>query len=110
MAKNYQEVIAAHPLQVIPAFGDFAKAARKSIRNDYQRTFGLGELVAKRREELNFSQMQLSEETGVSQADISRFERGLGNPTVITLQKILAALHLQITLQSDEHPSKRRAT
>jgi len=51
---------------------------------------------------LNLSQIQLAKTNGVSQADISRIERGKGNPTLDTLKKILAALQLQMTFR----PSK----
>ena len=37
---------------------------------------------------------------GIPQAEFSRIENGLGNPTVDTLLKILTTLDLQMTLES----------
>lgn len=34
------------------------------------------------------TQIELSEKSGVAQADISRIERGLGNPTSTTLDRL----------------------
>ena len=56
--------------------------------------------VTSRRTALDLSQIQLAKRTGVSQADISRIERGKGNPTLDTLRKIFAALQLQMTLEA----------
>lgn len=49
------------------------------------------ELIKARRER-GISQYQLEELSGVKQSAIARLERGKGNPTVETLQKILAPL------------------
>ena len=50
------------------------------------------------REEQNISQRQLSERTGIAQADISRIETGDGNPTLRTLQKIAQGLGMALRL------------
>ena len=50
------------------------------------------------REEQNLSQRQLSERTGIAQADISRIETGEGNPTIKTLQKIAEGLGMMLRL------------
>ena len=76
----------------------FSKVFRQQIKSEYALTFGLGELVAKRREELEISQTALSITTGIPQADISRIECGKANPTINTLEKILDALHLKLTV------------
>jgi ribosome-binding protein aMBF1 (putative translation factor) len=44
------------------------------------------------------TQRQLSELSGVPQADISRIERGGGNPTEATLQRLAAALERRLAL------------
>jgi ribosome-binding protein aMBF1 (putative translation factor) len=44
------------------------------------------------------TQRQLSELAGVPQADISRIERGAGNPTEATLQRLARALDRRLTL------------
>ena len=50
------------------------------------------------REEQKLSQRQLSERTGIAQADISRIETGEGNPTIRTLQKIAVGLGMRLSL------------
>ena len=96
MARPYSEVVDLSHLMADPDLKKFADVVRSQIQAEYQETFGLGEIVAKRRTELNLSQIQLAKSTGVSQADISRIERGKGNPTLDTLKKIFAALQLKM--------------
>lgn len=45
-----------------------------------------------------WSQRELSERSGVRQADISRIERGAGNPTEVTLQRLASALEKRLEL------------
>jgi len=75
----------------------FSDAFRKQIRTEYESTFGLGELLSSRREELHISQSTLAKETGIPQADISRIECGRANPTLKTVEKLLDVLQLRIT-------------
>ena len=78
----------------------FSEAFRKQIQEEYELTFGLGQLLSSRRQELQMSQAALSEETGVPQADISRIECGYANPTLRTVEKLLGALNLRITVST----------
>jgi ribosome-binding protein aMBF1 (putative translation factor) len=55
------------------------------------------ELIKARRER-GISQYQLAEKTGVKQSSIARLERGNVNPTVDTLQKILAPLGKKLAI------------
>jgi len=48
--------------------------------------------IIKARQERGISQKQLGELSGVKQSSIARLERGTINPTVATLQKILAPM------------------
>lgn len=100
MARPYSEVVDLSHLMADPDLKKFAEGLRSQVQAEYQETFGLGEIVAQRRTELNLSQIQLAKSTGVSQADISRIECGKGNPTLDTLRKIFAALQLQMTLEA----------
>ena len=60
--------------------------------------FQLIKAMIKAREEQKISQRQLSERTGIAQADISRIETGDGNPTLRTLQKIAGGLGMRLEL------------
>lgn len=59
----------------------------------------LGDALLNARAKKNMSQKELSQITGISQADISRIEKGISNPSVQTLKRLAAALNqeLQIT-------------
>jgi len=51
------------------------------------------------------TQAEVAERSGLSQADISRYERGLGNPTRTTIEAIAAALGAHLALVPDEQPT-----
>lgn len=76
----------------------FSKALKKQLQEEYELTFGLGELMSSRRQELQMSQSELAQETGIPQADISRIECGHANPTLKTVEKLMSALNLRITI------------
>ncbi len=100
MSKTYGQVINSKKSPKGSHLGKFAVAFRQQIREEYELTFGLGELLSRRREELQISQSALAVETGIPQADISRIECGKANPTIKTVEKILEALDLRITVSS----------
>ena len=56
----------------------------------------LAEIIKAYRKKEGLSQGELSEKTGVSEAQISEMERGIDNPTLSILEKI--ADHFQITV------------
>lgn len=47
----------------------------------------------------HLSQKQLSELTGINQADISRIENGNGNPSIRTLQRLAEGLGMKLKLE-----------
>jgi XRE family transcriptional regulator, regulator of sulfur utilization len=51
------------------------------------------------------TQVELAHLSGIPQADISRIERGAGNPTETTLQRLAAALGCRMTLVAAETTS-----
>jgi predicted transcriptional regulator len=59
----------------------------------------LKDVMKQRREFLGISQLDLSEMAGVSLATIKDIERGKGNPSLSTVNKILMVLGLEITYQ-----------
>ena len=52
----------------------------------------IGILLAKTREQKNISQVELSRMSHIDQGDISKIERGIGNPTIAKLNKLFNAL------------------
>ena len=47
----------------------------------------------------NITQKELSERTGITQADISRIERGTRNPSLVMMKRIAAGLGMQLRLE-----------
>ncbi len=48
--------------------------------------------------EAGMTQKQLSEKTGINQSNLSRIERGTGNPSVATLERIASALGKKVSI------------
>lgn len=59
---------------------------------DLQAQFRFGAMLFGRRQALGLSQTALSARCGVPQADISRIERGHGNPTIATVERLMRAM------------------
>jgi len=51
------------------------------------------------RKNTGLTQKQLSERTGIAQADISRLENGNGNPSLNTLKRIAAAMDMTLKIE-----------
>lgn len=60
--------------------------------DDSRRRFGIGAKLLDRRLAAGITQRELAEASGIDQAEISRIERGQGNPTAHTLQALGAPL------------------
>ena len=60
--------------------------------------FAIMQALMDARRESGLTQKQLSELTGIAQADISRLERGEGNPSLHTLQRLAKGLGRQIQI------------
>ena len=51
------------------------------------------------RKESGLTQKQLSERTGIAQADISKLERGNANPSLRTLQRLADGMGMNIRIE-----------
>ena len=51
------------------------------------------------RKDQNLTQKQLSERTGIAQADISRLENGESNPSLNTLKRLAEGLGMRLSLE-----------
>lgn len=58
----------------------------------------LGEQIAQARKAHGLTQAELARMTDTQQAEISRIERGLGNPTAVTLHRLANALQQPLVL------------
>ena len=59
----------------------------------------IGKVIKERRALLGISQQDLSDYSGVGISTVKDLERGVGNPSIETLKKILDVVGLEITLQ-----------
>ena len=58
----------------------------------------IGFLLAKTRDDMNVTQVELSKMSHIDQGDISKIERGIGNPTLAKINKLFKALGKSISL------------
>ena len=56
----------------------------------------VGTIIKERRAQLGISQQDLAEFSGVGLATVKDIERGVANPSLITLQKLLDVLGLEM--------------
>ena len=56
----------------------------------------LSDTITERRLQLDISQTDLSEMAGVSIATVKDIERGKGNPSIRTVEKILSVLGMEV--------------
>ena len=59
----------------------------------------LGVLLAETRESLGITQTELSNMSQIDQGDISRIERGIGNPTIAKIERLFNALGKRISIK-----------
>ena len=59
----------------------------------------LGVLLAETRESLGITQTELSKMSHIDQGDISRIERGTGNPTIAKIERLFNALGKRISIK-----------
>ena len=89
MGKNFRETLNEQLKN--PDF----KAEWDSTEAEYQIIKSM--LEARRRKAI--TQSQLSEITGIAQADISRIENGNANPSLQTLQRLAAGLGMRLKVE-----------
>ena len=54
--------------------------------------------LLKARAEADISQVELAQKTGIDQADISKIESGLANPSITTLNRLAHGLNAELTI------------
>lgn len=85
-------------------FNDFLEEQMKQpdFKAEYdalEPEFSITKTIIEARIQAGLTQRQLSEKTGISQADISRLEHGTANPSLKTLQRIATALNRKIQIE-----------
>lgn len=67
--------------------------------HDIDVVFLLAESLMKMRDKAGMTQKQLAEATGIYQADISKIERGLANPSLFTLKRLADGMGAKLKLE-----------
>jgi transcriptional regulator with XRE-family HTH domain len=58
----------------------------------------IGEIISLRRNKFGLNQEDLAELAGITTKTVYLVESGIGNPSLVTLQKLLDVLGLEITI------------
>jgi XRE family transcriptional regulator, regulator of sulfur utilization len=94
-------------------FEDFVReiehAGSEQERRDLEAArarFKLGLRLQQQRLAAGLTQKQLADASGIAQADISRIERGQGNPTATTLQALGGPLGVTLDYIPAEEPAR----
>jgi len=74
------------------------EAAGAAFEADLAARAELGSMLAEARRARCLTQPALSHATGIQQSEISRIERGVGNPTAATLTRLASALGQRVVL------------
>ncbi len=72
------------------------------VRKEYEALeieYAIKSIILQARKEMNMTQEQLSKATGIDRADISKLERGEGNPTISSLKRLAEGLGMKLKLQ-----------
>ena len=85
-------------------FNDFLKEQLQDpeIKAEYdalEPEFSIMQAMIDARKNSGLTQKQLSERTGIAQADISKLESGSGNPSLRTLQRLAAGMGMKIKIE-----------
>ena len=71
----------------------------KAEWDDLQPELTIAQAMIDARKESGLTQKQLSERTGIAQADISKLERGNANPSLRTLQRLAAGMGMNVRIE-----------
>ena len=75
---------------------------RPSVKSEWdalQPELTIAQAISDARKESGLTQKQLSERTGIAQADISKLERGNANPSLRTLQRLAAGMGMNVKIE-----------
>lgn len=77
---------------------EITKESKDDRIEDYDIFAEIAEMIIEARNEQGITQGQLAELTGVSQANISKFETGNSKPNILTLKKIADGLNKRLVI------------
>ena len=79
----------------------------KAEYENLQPEFDIIHAMIKARKEQNLTQKELSERTGITQADISRIENGTRNPSLNMIKRLAKGMGMRLKLEFIPEPEKK---
>ncbi len=79
----------------------------KAEYENLQPEFDIIRAMIKARKEQNLTQKELSERTGITQADISRIENGTRNPSLNMIKRLAKGMGMRLKLEFIPEPEKK---
>lgn len=98
MARSYAEYAASRRAQWSDDTRDFADKAAAMFAAQVEAHRAFGNDLAAARKAAHLTQDQLEALSTVPQPEISRIERGVGNPTAETITKLISPLGVRLAL------------
>ncbi|NJJ03670.1 helix-turn-helix domain-containing protein [Corynebacterium coyleae] len=93
---NFEDFIQPYRESESPAAEVIRDAATRAFAAELAERKAVGAALASARHDRGATQQSVADAAGIQQAELSRIENGVGNPTVETLLKVLAALDLRL--------------
>lgn len=98
MAKNFDDLVGRAKTDWSEDARRVYEEAASEFAAEVDKRAELGAQLASARKACSLTQPALSKLTDVQQAEISRIERGVGNPTAATLLRLAGALEQELAL------------
>lgn len=95
----FEEFVKPYRESASPAAEIVRDAAARAFTSEIADRRAVGAALMTARKERDATQQEVADSAGIQQAELSRIENGLGNPTVDTLLKVLAALDLRLVFE-----------
>ncbi|WP_448073239.1 helix-turn-helix domain-containing protein [Georgenia yuyongxinii] len=102
--RSFDEIANAARAAWDPAVTEFAAGLGADLEAEVTEQLRLGRQLAEARRAAHLTQQQLSNRSHVGQAEISRIERGLGNPTRDTIIRLTAAMGAELAVIPRNRP------
>ena len=96
---NYEDFVRPFREKASPQAEVVREAAGRAFDSELAERQAVGAALAAARKNCGATQQVVADAAGIQQAELSRIENGVSNPTVATLLKILAALDLRLAFE-----------
>jgi len=86
------------------------EAEFRQAQQELKLHFALGDAILHARLAKGWSQSELARRAGTKQANISRIEAGLGNPTLSLIQRLCEILELEMNFEAKDREALNKTT